>query len=123
MTKQRRLILQIIESSHAHPTAEDIFQEARKQMPKIALGTVYRNLNSLVEDGFIRRVTTSGTPDRFDHIKVKHDHLVCRNCGQIKDVETDGIINQLKSITGEDISSYELNAFYLCEACKSKEVM
>ena len=119
MTKQRRLILQIIESSHAHPTAEDIFQEARKQMPKIALGTVYRNLNSLVEDGFIRRVTTSGTPDRFDHIKVKHDHLVCRNCGQIKDVETDGIINQLKSITGEDISSYELNAFYLCEACKS----
>ena len=122
MTKQKKLILQIIEKSHVHPTAEDIFKEARQHMPKIALGTVYRNLNSLVEDGLVRRVTTSGVPDRFDQVKVKHDHLVCRSCGQIKDVETDGILAQLKSLTGEDIISYELNAYYLCETCKSKEV-
>ena len=69
MTKQKRLIMEIIRECHenrVHPTSEDIFLEARKKLPNIALGTVYRNLNILSEEGVIRRLSVAGNPDRFD---------------------------------------------------------
>ena len=118
MTKQKRLILDLVESSHEHPTAEEIFFRARQQMSSIALGTVYRNLNSLVENGMVRRITIPGEPDRFDNTRSYHDHMICSCCGAIKDVYICGIEEAIKSATGDEISSYELNAYYLCEKCK-----
>lgn len=118
MTKQKRLVLDIIESSHKHPTAEEVFFEARQQMPNIALGTVYRNLNALVDEGFVRRITLAGTPDRFDKTNCNHDHLVCQKCGKLKDVVLSGIAEEIKKNSGDEIVSYELNAYYICEACK-----
>lgn len=118
MTKQKRLILDIIENSHRHPTAEEVFFEAREAMPNIALGTVYRNLNSLADEGLVRRITLAGTPDRFDKTKVQHDHLVCQVCGKLKDVFLSGIAEEIKNKSGNDIISYELNAYYVCDECK-----
>ena len=118
MTKQKKLVLDIIENSHKHPTAEEVFFEARQQMPNIALGTVYRNLNALVDEGFVRRITLSGTPDRFDIAKCDHDHLVCQKCGKLKDVFLSGIVDEIKNISGDEIISYELNAYYICDNCK-----
>lgn len=118
VTKQKRLVLDIIESSHKHPTAEDVFSEARQKMPSIALGTVYRNLNLLVEEGLVRRITLAGTPDRFDRTKVDHDHLVCQKCGRIKDVQLKGIAEEIMDKSGDEILSYELNAYYICDSCK-----
>ena len=118
MTKQKKLVLDIIENSHKHPTAEEVFFEARQQMPNIALGTVYRNLNSLVDEGFVRRITLSGTPDRFDKKKCDHDHLVCQKCGKLKDVFLTGIADEIKNNSGNEIISYELNAYYICDSCK-----
>lgn len=123
MTKQRKLILEIIESSHNHPTAEEVFLEAKRQMPTIALGTVYRNLNILSEEGVVRRITLAGTPDRFDMNMSKHDHLVCNKCGRLRDVSLKGVRETIKELTGEDILSYELNAYYVCDDCKKLEVM
>lgn len=118
MTKQKRLILDIIENSHRHPTAEEVFFEARQQMPNIALGTVYRNLNALAEEGLVRRITLAGTPDRFDKTKADHDHLVCQKCGKLKDVFLKGIADEIKIESGNDIISYELNAYYICDSCR-----
>ena len=118
MTKQKKLVLDIIENSHRHPTAEEVFFEARQQMPNIALGTVYRNLNSLVDEGLVRRITLSGTPDRFDKTKCDHDHLVCQKCGKLKDVFLTGIADEIKNNSGNEIISYELNAYYICDSCK-----
>ena len=118
MTKQKKLVLDIIENSHKHPTAEEVFFEARQQMPNIALGTVYRNLNSLVDEGFVRRITLSGTPDRFDKKNCDHDHLVCQKCGKLKDVFLNGIADEIKINSGNEIISYELNAYYICDSCK-----
>ena len=118
MTKQKKLVLDIIENAHKHPTAEEVFFEARQQMPNIALGTVYRNLNSLVDEGFVRRITLSGTPDRFDKKKCDHDHLVCQKCGKLKDVFLNGIADEIKINSGNEIISYELNAYYICDSCK-----
>ena len=118
VTKQKRLVLDIIEKSHKHPTAEEVFFQAREEMPNIALGTVYRNLNALADEGLVRRITLAGTPDRFDKTKVDHDHLVCQSCGKLKDVFLSGIVDEIKVKSGDEIISYELNAYYICDDCK-----
>jgi len=77
MTRQRRLIYNIIMNSNTHLSAEEIYKKARKEMPNIAIGTIYRNLKLMIRDEEIRKVEIHNAPDRFDrHIK-KHDHLIC----------------------------------------------
>ena len=66
-SKQRELVLQKVEQLCDHPTAEEIYDEAIKECPGLSLGTVYRNLNSLVDAGRVRRVCIPGKADRFDH--------------------------------------------------------
>ena len=64
-SKQRELVLRTVEQLCDHPTAEEIFDKAAPECPGLSLGTVYRNLNSLVEAGMVRRVSIPGRADRF----------------------------------------------------------
>ena len=89
-TKQRNLVLEIIRNSCNHPTAYQVHEECIKVLPNISLGTVYRNLNTLVEIGEIQRLIVPGYMDRYDKI-VSHDHFVCLNCGNIIDVKRSDI--------------------------------
>ncbi len=120
MSKQRDLVLDIISRSHTHPTAEEIFFQARKKMPSIALGTVYRNINALSHEGIIRRITIPEAPDRFDTVEIPHDHLICERCGKLKDISLNNVKDSIIKAVGEDIISYELNIYYLCEDCKKE---
>lgn len=119
MTKQKQLVLSIAGAPNAHLTAEEIFLLAKKEMPAIALGTVYRNLNILVEEGLLRRINIAGDPDRFDHAGEAHGHLICKSCGRLKDIKVDGIRESIEAATGEDILSVSLSAYYICEECKA----
>ena len=85
-SKQRELVMQQVEALQDHPTAEEIYHHARKECPGLSLGTVYRNLNSLVEAGRVRRVSIPGQPDRFDHTLPWHGHLYCTCCGRVEDL-------------------------------------
>ena len=76
-SKQRELVLQKVEQLCDHPTAEEIFDLAARECPGLSLGTVYRNLNSLVDAGRVRRVSIPGKADRFDHTLGWHSHLYC----------------------------------------------
>lgn len=122
MTKQKKLILDIVGSSYDHPTADEVFSSAKKQMPGIVLATVYNNLNRLAAEGKIRRISVSGEPDRFDRPDFRHDHIKCIRCGRISDVSTGGLLDELKRLTGVDIVSYELNMKYICDDCRKKQV-
>jgi len=117
MTKQRKLVLDIVENSCDHLTAEEVFFKAKEEMPNIALGTVYRNLNILVDEGLLRRLTIAGHPDRFDNTRIEHEHLICKNCGKLSDFRIEGIKEKLKEASQENVQSYELNAYYICEDC------
>ncbi len=120
MTKQKKLVLDIAANSNAHLNAEEIFLLAKKEMPAIALGTVYRNLNILVEEGLLRRISIAGQPDRFDHVGDEHEHLICRQCGKLRDIRVDGILDKIKSATGEDVLSVSLSAYYICTDCRRR---
>ena len=81
MTKYARKILELVENSHSHMTADQVFLLLRETFPTVVLATVYNNLNKLCEEGLIRRVSVEGMPDRFDRVE-RHDHLICRGCGK-----------------------------------------
>ena len=84
---QRNLVYDIIQVSCDHPTADMVYLRAKQTMPKISLGTVYRNLNELVELGKILRINVPGDSDRFDKMLVKHSHFFCEKCKSILDIK------------------------------------
>lgn len=119
MTKYAKKILEIVESSRSHLTAEQVFEQLREAYPSVVLATVYNNLNRLWEEGRIRKISVEGMPDRYDRI-VRHDHLVCRKCGRLLDVDLGDLTEQLEKKAGIPILSYDLKLVFLCEACRKK---
>ncbi len=84
-SRQRELILEIVMGTDSHPTADWVFQQARKQIPENCLGTVYRNLKRLATNGNVR-TKNDGTVVRYDWDQEPHDHLKCKICGDLMDV-------------------------------------
>lgn len=121
MTKNGKIIYEIICGSEEHPTAEQIFLKAKELSPKIVLATIYNNLHSLVEEGMIRRIRLDGSPDRYDR-NTRHDHLICDGCGKLTDIHLDDLTEKLGRDTGVAISSYDLNIHYLCDECRGKKL-
>ena len=119
MTKYARGILDIVNASRSHLTAEQIFWELKKTQPKVVLATVYNNLNALCAQKLIRRVHVEGSPERYDRIE-KHDHLICQKCGKLADVDLGDLTRQLEKTAGIPILSYDLKLLYVCEECKNK---
>jgi Fur family transcriptional regulator, ferric uptake regulator len=86
MTIQRRMILEELRSSRSHPTADEIYERVRRRLPRISLGTIYRNLEALASQGAIQRLELSGVQRRFDHEPTPHYHVRCLECGSLQDV-------------------------------------
>ena len=86
-SRQRTLVYQAVKDSHSHPNAEEVYLLVRRQLPDISLGTVYRNLNLLVEMGLLHRIYTGMGADRFDAVVTAHPHLICSSCGGVFDLE------------------------------------
>ena len=120
MTKYEKDIFAIVNTSREHLTVEQIFQKLRKIHPQVVLATVYNNLNRLLEEELIRKVSIEGMPDRYDRME-KHDHLVCRRCGKISDICFADLTAPLRSQLGEDFLFYDLKVFYLCPECRKLE--
>lgn len=89
-SKQRTLILESIQQNPIHPTAKEVYNQVREKCPNISLGTVYRNLSNLSESGMIKHIAVSDGCDRYDGRLDRHFHLICKCCGKVTDVETDG---------------------------------
>lgn len=119
MSNHRNHLLEIINSVFCHPTAEDVHAIARQTRSKISLGTVYRNLNALVESRQVRRLSVPGMPDRFDRIE-PHDHLICRSCGTVVDIAP--INCQCTGLpSGVAVESFDVMAHGLCSNCGHSE--
>jgi len=102
-------------------SADEIYREARKVLPSIAMGTVYRNLGLMAEAGEIRRITMINAPDRFDKTLEAHEHLVCQKCGELYDVFLPDLKKYLEDKIDMKIIGYDLNIRYVCENCMKEE--
>jgi len=85
-TRQRQLILQSLRELDCHPTADELYQRIRETLPRISLGTVYRNLDLLVRSGLVRRLAIAGSQARYDGDLSAHVHVRCVRCGGLDDV-------------------------------------
>jgi Fur family ferric uptake transcriptional regulator/Fur family peroxide stress response transcriptional regulator len=87
MTRQKKLIADILKGTASHPTADWIYEQARKEMTDISLGTVYRNLRVLVETGEVMELNYGNTFRRFDGNPENHYHFVCECCNCVHDID------------------------------------
>ena len=123
-SRQRECILQSVRRAEGHPTADEIYDDIREELPKISLGTVYRNLSQLVKAGLIRRISIPGASDRFDAKKLPHCHLVCGLCGQVQDLPLGYVQKASASIqenTGFQISCEDLTIAGICDECRKNK--
>ena len=122
-TRQRNLVLDIINNSYNHPTAYQVYEECIKEIPNISLGTVYRNLNSLVDNNLIRKIPMSDGNDRFDKTLYNHNHIYCYKCDKLYDVNvllSKKEINFIENETGFKITDCNFNINGICKDCIKK---
>ncbi len=120
-TYQRQIILNILKMTDTHPTAEWIYERAKSHIPNLSLGTVYRNLKVLKEEGKIIEIT-DGKLTRFDGRTDNHYHFKCVKCGNIYDVEYNDIeIKENLKKKGFKPLSYQLVITGICKNCKKEK--
>lgn len=125
MTRQRKVILEEVKRLADHPSAEEIYERVRKQLPRISLGTVYRNLEILSELGEIQKLELGGTLKRFDWNTKKHYHIRCINCDRVDDAPMgfmDHVETALDDTTGYQIMGHRLEFLGLCPECLEKAI-
>ncbi len=119
-SKQRQKILGLLKSTTKHPTASWIYEKLKPEFPSLSLGNVYRNLKILVELGCVQELKFGSTFDRYDGNVNPHYHLICENCGQIKDIEMrqeTALDRKVEELTDFRVRNHRLEFFGLCEAC------
>ena len=123
-SRQRESIKKFLMTRTDHPTAETIYENLRKEYPKISLGTIYRNLSLLTDIGEIQTISTGVGPDRFDGNAKPHYHFICKHCGQVIDLKMQGLehINLLAQHEFPGIIEGHSVFFYgSCEECMRQE--
>ncbi len=125
MTKQRQTILEEVRKLSTHPTADEIYEIVRKRLPRISLGTVYRNLDLLSAHGQVWRLEACGGQYRFDGNTDEHYHIRCTECGRVGDVddvekvEIDVAKDRVRDTIGYDITGHRLEFLGICPECKA----
>lgn len=120
-TIQRRLVLNAVNSLANHPTADEVYNFIFSTHPSVSKGTIYRNLNSLAENGELLRVSVPNGADRFDHNNYPHYHIKCTHCGAFYDVDMPYLIDidtKVSGITGFKLEKHEIMFEGLCTKCK-----
>ena len=123
MTNQREMILQELQKSREHLSADELYDRVKKKMPRISLATVYRNLEILSDIGLIRKLEVCGRQKRFDWNSGDHDHIYCVRCHRIDDLALDRKELGLEApddLAGYRITGYRLEVAGLCATCREK---
>ena len=120
MTRQRQTILDIFRTPGRHFTADDVYMNVRRKLPKVSLGTVYRNLDILSQAGLIRKLSLGGVQRQYDGGLHHHYHVQCIRCGKVADVPAEriGDLNSAARETSDfEILDHELGFRGICAEC------
>ena len=122
-SRQREAIKDFLMTRKDHPTADVVYENIKKIYPNISLGTVYRNLSLLSEIGEIQKLSNFGGADHFDGCVTPHCHIMCKECGQVLDLETEDLNSlaekAVKNFPGK-ISDCDIRFFGICPKCVNK---
>ena len=110
-TRQRAIILEVLKGTSLHPTADWIYHRVRRKCPNVSLGTIYRNLNLLKENGLIKELKFGKNTSRYDGKFGPHHHIFCIHCGKLEDVHCNLHADLNKSV--EKTSGYKIVAHQL----------
>lgn len=124
MTRQRRVILETLKGLKTHPTADELYAVVRRHIPRISLGTVYRNLDELTRCGLVRKLDVPGAPARFDGDTASHWHVRCLHCGRLDDVSVSPAKVRPQAVsneTGYQVLGYRLEFEGVCPECRRKK--
>jgi Fur family ferric uptake transcriptional regulator/Fur family peroxide stress response transcriptional regulator len=119
LTDQRRVILEVVRATDTHPTAEWVYHKVKQQIPRISLGTVYRNLRLLTAQGLLAELA-EGHFSRYDGKVDSHHHFRCAACGRIFDLDEPidhGLEERVASRTGFEVMHHRIEFFGHCSAC------
>ena len=125
-TKQRQAIFEAIERHGGHLTADEVYKLVKRRLPRLSLGTVYRNLRVLVDQGNLRELDFGMAVTYFESVKDSHYHLICRVCGRITDVEApiepdlNTLVEKARGIGGFQIEEHRLDFIGVCASCRLK---
>ncbi|MCL1972402.1 MAG: transcriptional repressor [Endomicrobia bacterium] len=108
-TFQRRKILEFLENTKSHPTADAIYKKIVKDIPGVSKTTVYNTVNKLAEEGIIKCIKTENSEMRFDAVTEPHYHFVCDKCAKVYDV---GIC--CKNVLRYDIDGHKVEDVFIC---------
>ena len=122
MTRQRQLILEELRATDQHPSADDLHGRVKEKLPRISLGTVYRNLEILTELGEIQTIGLAGSLKRFDGMPQNHYHMRCMHCGRLVDAPMeviDSLERALQEKTEFRILNHQLEFTGICPDCQA----
>ncbi|MDD4371975.1 MAG: transcriptional repressor [Anaerostipes sp.] len=123
-SKQRDAIIAFLMTRKDHPTADTIYMNIKKEFPNVSLGTIYRNLALLSDRGDILKLSYDGA-DRYDACVDQHYHFICKECGEVTDLEMEPIdhINTIASASFKGRIDENVTYFRgVCEKCLKKGV-
>ena len=118
-SRQRELIYQTLCRTDEHPTAEMVYRWLKPENPSLSLGTVYRNLNLLADEGVIRRMAFP--VERYDANTMPHPHFRCAGCGAVYDLPLpydSGLDDAAAQASGHQVSGHEVIFHGVCTACR-----
>ena len=120
LTTQRQIILEELGKVTSHPTANEVYDMVRRRLPRIGLGTVYRNLELMADIGIILKLEVGGTQKRFDATVVPHYHIRCSSCGKVNDINI--AVQEQINIVAEKASNYKILGHHIefsgiCSSC------
>lgn len=124
LTTQRQIILEELAKVKTHPTAGEVYDMVRKRLPRIGLGTVYRNLELMAENGMIAKLEVGGTQKRFDATTEAHYHIRCSCCGRVDDVDIpviDSLVDAAAEHSSYQILGHRVEFTGICSTCSEQE--
>ena len=122
-SRQREKILEVLRQTDTHPTVDWIYEKLKKEFPKLSLGTVYRNLSVLIEQGLVKKIHSGSTFDRFEANVAPHYHLICETCGSIQDFEMHSysdLNERANQLTEFLVKHHRIEFFGICAKCRKK---
>ncbi len=122
-SKQRERILKILQNTKSHPTANWVYDELKKDFMNLSMGTVYRNINILLDQNLIQKIESGSSFDRYDANIATHYHFICKECGSIDDLDialVEDLHEMVEEQTGYRADKHRLDFYGICPGCKQE---